>query len=78
MKKNGVGRWEKQKDYALIYLYFSLVVFLFFFRLKVRGHTLVWSVPRRVQDWVKQLNGQELRDAVNHHIQETMNMTQGL
>ncbi|KAK7506841.1 hypothetical protein BaRGS_00001692, partial [Batillaria attramentaria] len=43
--------------------------------LKVRGHNLVWSVDRWVQDWVKQLHGDELRNVVKHHIDETMAKT---
>nr|KAG5711832.1 hypothetical protein BaRGS_026273 [Batillaria attramentaria] len=43
--------------------------------LKVRGHNLVWSVDRWVQDWVKQLHGDELRTVVKHHIDETMAKT---
>nr|KAG5714605.1 hypothetical protein BaRGS_007051 [Batillaria attramentaria] len=46
--------------------------------LKVRGHNLVWSVPRFVQDWVKALSGDALRTAVKNHIEETMNKTRGL
>jgi GH35 family endo-1,4-beta-xylanase len=44
----------------------------------MRCHNLVWSVDEFVQDWVKALSGQALRDTVAHHIQETMNVTQGL
>nr|KAG5689400.1 hypothetical protein BaRGS_017918 [Batillaria attramentaria] len=46
--------------------------------IRVRGHTLVWSVEERIQDWVKQLEGQQLRDAVEAHITEKMNITAGL
>ncbi|KAK7506840.1 hypothetical protein BaRGS_00001691, partial [Batillaria attramentaria] len=41
--------------------------------LKVRGHNLVWSVPRHVQDWVKAESGNQLRATVKNHIEETMN-----
>ncbi|KAK7106458.1 hypothetical protein V1264_017712 [Littorina saxatilis] len=46
--------------------------------LKVRGHNLIWSVEKYVQGWVKQLTGDTLRHAVQHHIQETMNVTRGM
>ncbi|KAK7506843.1 hypothetical protein BaRGS_00001694, partial [Batillaria attramentaria] len=46
--------------------------------IKVRGHNLVWSVDKYVQDWIKQLHGDELRNVVKHHIEETMNVTRGL
>nr|KAG5694098.1 hypothetical protein BaRGS_033717 [Batillaria attramentaria] len=46
--------------------------------LKVRGHNLVWSVDQFVQDWVKQLWGDDLRKAVKDHIEETMDKTRGL
>nr|KAG5711606.1 hypothetical protein BaRGS_016788 [Batillaria attramentaria] len=46
--------------------------------LKVRGHNLVWSKPNRIQPWIQQLNGTELRNVVKHHIEETMNVTRGL
>lgn len=45
---------------------------------KVRGHNLIWSVGQYVQQWVQQLSGDDLRRAVRHHIQETMNVTRGL
>lgn len=45
---------------------------------KVRGHNLIWSVGQYVQHWVQQLSGDDLRRAVRHHIQETMNVTRGL
>ena len=47
-------------------------------RLKVRGHNLVWSLDSQVQDWVKQLSGADLRNAVKQHIEETMSKTRGL
>ncbi|KAK7497333.1 hypothetical protein BaRGS_00011377, partial [Batillaria attramentaria] len=46
--------------------------------LKVRGHNLVWSVDQFVQDWVKQLSGDDLRKVVKDHIEETMDKTRGL
>ncbi|XP_070202671.1 anti-sigma-I factor RsgI6-like isoform X2 [Littorina saxatilis] len=46
--------------------------------IKVRGHNLIWSVEKYVQGWVKQLTGDTLRHAVQHHIQDTMNVTRGL
>ena len=46
--------------------------------IKVRGHNLVWSVDQFIQDWVKQLWGNDLRNAVKAHITETMQKTQGL
>ncbi|KAK7105034.1 uncharacterized protein [Littorina saxatilis] len=46
--------------------------------IKVRGHNLVWSVPIRVQGWLKALSGNELRTEVKQHIEETMTKTRGL
>jgi len=46
--------------------------------IKVRGHNLVWSVPQFVQDWVKGLSGNDLRNAVRDHINEDMHRTHGL
>ncbi|KAK7104980.1 uncharacterized protein [Littorina saxatilis] len=46
--------------------------------LKVRGHNLVWSKAEFIPGWVKQLSGQELRQVVLQHIQDTMNATRGL
>ncbi|KAK7104676.1 uncharacterized protein [Littorina saxatilis] len=46
--------------------------------LKVRGHNLVWAVPKFVQPWVQALAGEELRQAVKDHVEETMNKTRGL
>ncbi|KAK7104673.1 uncharacterized protein [Littorina saxatilis] len=46
--------------------------------IKVRGHNLVWSTDKAVQSWVKALSGQTLRNTVQHHIQEVMNLTHGL
>ncbi|XP_070179899.1 uncharacterized protein [Littorina saxatilis] len=46
--------------------------------IKVRGHNLVWSKERFVQDWVKALSGNALRTEVKQHIQETMSKTRGL
>ena len=37
---------------------------------KVRGHCLVWSVDQFVQNWIKQLHGNELRNEVEDHIEE--------
>ncbi|KAK7103320.1 uncharacterized protein [Littorina saxatilis] len=45
--------------------------------LKVRGHNLIWSTNVAVQDWVKHLSGDHLRNAVEHHITQTMNQTRG-
>jgi GH35 family endo-1,4-beta-xylanase len=30
----------------------------------LRGHNIFWGIPNRVQDWVKQLNDQELRETL--------------
>ncbi|PVD26374.1 hypothetical protein C0Q70_14048 [Pomacea canaliculata] len=46
--------------------------------IKVRGHNLVWSVDQFVQDWVKALHGDELRQVVKDHIGEAMSRTKGL
>ena len=46
--------------------------------IKIRGHNLVWSVDQFVQDWVKQLWGDDLRSAVRSHIAETVHKMQGL
>ncbi|KAK7104990.1 hypothetical protein V1264_019621 [Littorina saxatilis] len=46
--------------------------------IKVRGHNLVWSVPNKVQDWIKALSGNELRTVVKQHITETLQKTHGL
>ncbi|KAK7103964.1 uncharacterized protein [Littorina saxatilis] len=45
--------------------------------LKVRGHNMVWSVEQFIPEKIKQLSGQQLRDAVKNHIQWTMNVTKG-
>ncbi|KAK7104496.1 hypothetical protein V1264_019203 [Littorina saxatilis] len=46
--------------------------------IKVRGHNLIWPKQKYVQDWVQALSGDELRQVVQHHIEETMNITHGL
>ncbi|KAK7104506.1 uncharacterized protein [Littorina saxatilis] len=46
--------------------------------IKVRGHNLVWSVDKYVQDWIKQLSPNEMKTVVKHHIEETMAKTRGL
>ncbi|KAK7104494.1 hypothetical protein V1264_019202 [Littorina saxatilis] len=46
--------------------------------IKVRGHTLVWSSQFAIQPWVQALSGDKLRQAVEHHIQLTTNITHGL
>ncbi|KAK7099607.1 uncharacterized protein [Littorina saxatilis] len=46
--------------------------------IKVRGHNLVWSIDRYVQDWIKKLPVTELKPMVKEHIQEVMNVTHGL
>jgi len=46
--------------------------------LKVRGHNLVWSVEQYIQGWIKQLSGDTLRQAINHHVTDTLNETRGL
>jgi len=32
----------------------------------LRGHCLFWGIPNRVQDWIKQLNDEELRDVLKN------------
>lgn len=49
-----------------------------FARIKVRGQSLVWSVEEFVQDWVKRLHGDELRQVVRDHMVEAMNVTRDL
>ncbi|KAK7505451.1 hypothetical protein BaRGS_00003196, partial [Batillaria attramentaria] len=46
--------------------------------IKVRGHNLVWPSEGNIPAWARALSGDELREAVKHHIEETMNVTRGL
>lgn len=46
--------------------------------IKMRCHNLVWSVDSNVQGWVKQLQGTQLKQVVEHHIQDTMGHFRGL
>ncbi|XP_070181548.1 anti-sigma-I factor RsgI6-like [Littorina saxatilis] len=46
--------------------------------LKVRGHNLIWPAKVFIQKWVQALSGDDLREAVKDHIEETMNKTRGL
>nr|KAG5710671.1 hypothetical protein BaRGS_035073 [Batillaria attramentaria] len=48
------------------------------FRLKLRGHNMVWSVEQFIPDWVKTKSGDELRNTVRRHIQQLCNLTNGL
>ncbi|KAK7104507.1 hypothetical protein V1264_019210 [Littorina saxatilis] len=46
--------------------------------LKVRGHSLVWSAEKHVQNWQKNISAHELRHVVQLHIQQTMHKMRGL
>ncbi|XP_041355120.1 endo-1,4-beta-xylanase 1-like [Gigantopelta aegis] len=45
---------------------------------KVRGHNIVWSDPKFVQDWVKALSGNELKKAVHDRIAGVVSRTKDL
>ncbi|XP_025077975.1 uncharacterized protein LOC112554420 isoform X2 [Pomacea canaliculata] len=45
--------------------------------LKVRAHCIHRDTPDNIPNWVTALKGQELRDTVDFHIQQMVNLTRG-
>lgn len=45
--------------------------------LAMRGHCLLWSVPKYVQDWVKALDKDDLRSAVEHRLTDVLTRYRG-
>ena len=43
----------------------------------MRGHTIFWSKPWRVQDWVKELDDEALREAVEARVKEVVGRYRG-